>query len=174
MRPAHPTSSLTDPPLSRASPLPHWIFSRPKIHVHPTLLWEQSLLAMRPAHPTSSLTDPPLSRASPLPHWIFSGPKIHAHPTLLWEQSLLAMRPAHPTSSLTDPPLSRASRSQASLVPISRDRRRHKVGAEMRELRNAQVPQTMPWVAVTSRAHRFAQHANTLCLAFNRSVSHAD
>ncbi len=79
MRPAHPPSSSTVTPPSRASPLPHWIFSSHKLRVHPESFCA-SLLAMRPAHPTSSLTVTPPSRASPLPHWIFSSHNIRVHP----------------------------------------------------------------------------------------------
>ncbi len=78
-RPVHSKSSSAVMPPSRASSLPHWIFSRHKIHVHPAPPVGASLLAKRPAQSTSSLTEPPLSRASSLPHWIFNRQKIHVH-----------------------------------------------------------------------------------------------
>ncbi len=55
------------PPLSRASSLPHWIFSSHKTHVHRRPTVGVGLLAKRPAHPTSSSTVISPSRASPLP-----------------------------------------------------------------------------------------------------------
>ena len=58
---------VAEPSLSRASSLPHWIFSEYKIHVHLAPPVGASLLAMTPAHPTSPQTDTPLSRSSPLP-----------------------------------------------------------------------------------------------------------
>ncbi len=66
-RPAHSASASIVIPLSRASPLPHWIFSRHKTYVRRSIL-VGGLLAKRSAHSTSPLVEPPQSRASSLPH----------------------------------------------------------------------------------------------------------
>ena len=63
-RAGHAGIYVAEPPLSRASSLPHWIFRRHNIYVYPEPPVGASLLAKRPAHPTSSLTGTPSSRAS--------------------------------------------------------------------------------------------------------------
>ena len=76
--PVYPTSPQTDTPPSRASSLPHSVFSGHKIHIQHSPHVGASLLAMRPAHPTFLPTEAPPSRAGSLPHSIFSGHKIYA------------------------------------------------------------------------------------------------
>ena len=73
---AHPTSSQTDPPLSRASSLPHGIVGIHSLCIRHKKPVGASLLAKASAHPTSSQTDPPLSRASPLPQEERVHPKL--------------------------------------------------------------------------------------------------
>ncbi len=62
-----PNIHVTEPPPSRASSLPHWIFSRHNTHIRRKHLVGAGLLAKRPVHSTSSLAVMPPSRASPLP-----------------------------------------------------------------------------------------------------------
>ncbi|PIF48442.1 hypothetical protein CLU80_0693 [Pseudomonas sp. 29] len=106
---AHPASMLPDPPLSRASSLPHWIFITPQIPMSSQIPVGASLLAKASAHPTSMLPDPPLSRAGSLPHWLSVSPKIPMPSQIPVGASLLAKASVHPASMLPDPPLSRAS-----------------------------------------------------------------
>ncbi len=61
-----PTSSLAEPPLSRASPAPTGLWCT-QVRQTSRKTVGASLPAMTPAQPTSSLAEPPLSRASPAP-----------------------------------------------------------------------------------------------------------
>ncbi|CAH0145106.1 hypothetical protein SRABI06_00566 [Pseudomonas brassicacearum] len=86
-RPAHPTSSSTMTPPSRAGSLPQWSCGEHKTHEHPRSPVGASLLAKRPAHPTSPQTDPPPSRASPLPQWSCGEHKTQNTQGHLWERA---------------------------------------------------------------------------------------
>ena len=68
---ACPTSPSTDPPLSRASPLPQGIYGEHTSVVANDQPVGAGLLAKTAVHSTSMQTDPPLSRASPLPQGIY-------------------------------------------------------------------------------------------------------
>ena len=104
------TSSIyvTEPPLSRASSLPHGfaVFTISGDAQKPV---GAGLLAKASAQPTSSQTNTPLSRASPLPHGVAGNHSICTQHKKTVGASLLAMASAQPTSQQTDPPLSRAS-----------------------------------------------------------------
>ncbi len=126
-----------DPPLSRASPLPHWGMRRPLMRrkarqfqprrqnpgLTPIKIVGAGLLAKAVCQSLEVLTDPPLSRASPLPHWGMHRPLIlckarqfqprRQNPGFTPIKNVGAGLPAKAVcQSLevsTDPPLSRAS-----------------------------------------------------------------
>ena len=82
------TSSIyvTEPPLSRASSLPHGfaVFTISGDAQKPV---GAGLLAKASAHPTSSQTNTPLSRASPLPHGVAGNHSICTQHKKLWERA---------------------------------------------------------------------------------------
>ena len=132
--PCQPTSPSTDPPHSRASPLPHSDPRQPPIlspshqPCHrpapilspPTNPVGAGLLAKAPCQPTSPSTDPPHSRVSPLPQSDPGQPPnlspahqpchrpapVLSPPTNPVGVGLLAKAPCQSTSSSTDPPAS--------------------------------------------------------------------
>jgi hypothetical protein len=88
------STSVTDPPPSGASPLPHWKYAQPEnfaqnidperyppnvASTKPTdSLWAKCGRGLAPdggVSVSTSVTDPPPSGASPLPHWKYAQPE---------------------------------------------------------------------------------------------------
>ena len=120
IRPAQAISAVPDPPLSRASPLPHGISSERKPCIHPNQLWERAC-SRRGRHLQHRRRLPPRHREQARSH-SNSRPGTNSAVT---EQpvgaGLPAIRPAQAISAVPDPPLSRASilRSLSNLWELS-------------------------------------------------------